>query len=90
LEEKSRELSARERSRRLYGFSWTTSVKVARGFAEHWQTAGNNAVVLETVASPEAILLVRRDKKHFNEREVVIDPFSLGIVTVALKLDARS
>ena len=53
-----RAASARERQRRAYGISWTSSLEAAQRFAE---TSGNwsaVSVVLETVAPPEAIISV--------------------------------
>jgi hypothetical protein len=32
------------------------------------------------------VLLVRDDEVYYNEREVVVDPFRLGTVTVAERL----
>jgi hypothetical protein len=51
--------SNHERRRRLYGFSWTTNIDIARKFAEHWakpvlQTSG---LISRTAASPEAIFV---------------------------------
>jgi hypothetical protein len=73
-----------ERRRHLYGFSWTTDIATARGFAEHWSQPGIafQGVVLRTLAPPEAVLLVRRPEDHFDESEVVVDPFRLGKVDV--------
>ena len=88
---------ADERRRRIYGFSWSTDIAKARLFAEHWERAfGTSAVVLRTVALPEAVLLVRQpgtfsittdgEEYRFDEDEVVVDPFQLGRVDVAERL----
>jgi hypothetical protein len=77
---------ARERTRRLYGFSWTTSMGIAREFAEHWQQMEGGAVVLETVAPAEAVLLVREEPDYYDESEVVVDPYKIGRVLVAERL----
>jgi hypothetical protein len=74
-----------ERRHRRYGFSWTRDRGVARGFAEHWQQVFGG-VVLETLAPPDAILLVREDEDYFDEREIVIDPFRLNKVMVIERL----
>jgi hypothetical protein len=82
-----------ERRRRLYGFSWTTNIAVARTFAEHWSQpvppfpSANplppmRGVILRTVAPPEAILLIRQPEEYYDEGEVVVDPFRLGKVEV--------
>lgn len=51
--------------------------------ARHW---GGGGVVLETVAPAEAVLLVREKEGYYDEEEVVVDPFSLGPITVAERL----
>ncbi|MYZ47322.1 hypothetical protein [Propylenella binzhouense] len=77
---------AQERRRRLYGFSWSSRIDVARGFAEHWAELAGGAVVLEALAHSSAILLVREEEGYYDEGEIVIDPFRLGSVTVAERL----
>lgn len=72
-----------EPRRRVYGFSWTTKKSAAVRFAEHWAQTATGAVILETVASPDAILLVRKREKYYDEAEVVVDPFRLSRVGVA-------
>jgi hypothetical protein len=78
-----------ERRRRLYGFSWTTRLNHARSFAEHWRQGQSGGVILETLAPPDAILLVRDDEGYYDEAEVVVDPFRLGKVTVCERLPAH-
>jgi hypothetical protein len=51
--------SAEERRRRLYGFSWTVDLTVAREFAERWATV-RESVILQTLAPPEAIMWIRK------------------------------
>ena len=83
-----------ERRRRIYGFSWTTHLDVARGFAEHWQPverdgvvfSEDGGVVLETTAPADAVLLVREDPDYYDESEVVVDPFHLGRVSLLERL----
>ena len=86
-----------ERTRRLYGFSWTTQRDVAMRFAQqHSKIPEQRAtqrpdgsiahlagVVLETVAPPAAILLLREEEGYYDEGEVVLNPYRLGAVTVA-------
>jgi len=72
-----------ERRRRLYGFSWTTDIAIARMFAE--SRAGLKQwppVVLRTEAPPEAVLLIRQPEDFYDEGEVVVDPFRLGKIEV--------
>ena len=83
-----------ERRRRIYGFSWTTHLDVARGFAERWQPverdgvvfSEDGGVVLETTAPADAVLLVREDPDYYDESEVVVDPFHLGRVSLLERL----
>jgi hypothetical protein len=75
-----------ERRRRLYGFSWTTRLEEARGFAERYREAPDGGIVLEALAPADAILLVREDEEYYDEGEVVVDPFRLGKVAVAERL----
>ena len=72
--------SFRERHYGTYGFSWTTDRAIAQNFAERYKIDGG--VLLETVATPEAVLLVRRPEDYYDEGEVVLDPFRLGRVRV--------
>lgn len=83
--------SVHERRRRRWGFSWTTDPGIARGFAEWWAQPkppgyrgdwDQGGVVLQTVAPPPAILLVRPPEDWYDEGEVVVDPYRLGKVTV--------
>jgi hypothetical protein len=77
---------AGEHRRRIYGFSWTTHMGVAREFADHWRRMEGGAVVLETVAPADAILLVREEENYYDEGEIVVDPFRLGQVKVVDRL----
>jgi hypothetical protein len=87
-----------ERRTRHYGFSWTTQQDMALQFATmHSDVAKQLAVsqyftgvatdflgvVLETVAPANAILLMREDEDHYDEAEIVVDPFHLAKVTIA-------
>jgi hypothetical protein len=88
---------ADERRYHHYGFSWTTRLETARDFAESrgcssvLKTDGS-AVVLETIAPADAILLVREPGEYangdFDEDEVVVDPYKLGQVKVVERLEA--
>lgn len=78
---------ARERRCRLYGFSWTTNLEIARDkFAAERRVRTGGSVVLETTAPSEAILLVREDENYYDEGEVVVDPFKLSRVRVVERL----
>jgi len=59
-----------ERRRRLYGFSWSTDLAIARKFAENWSQPGlqSEGVVLQVVVPAEAILLVRKPEDYFDDR----------------------
>jgi hypothetical protein len=77
-----------ERTRRLYGFSWTTDVAIARHFAANWEhpelKPPMRGVVLQTLA-PDAVLLMRKPEDFYDEGEVIVDPFRLHrIRTVSL------
>jgi hypothetical protein len=83
---------ARERRRRMYGFSWTTDVAIAHKFAEHWAQPSieSTGIVLKTLASPEAVLLTRQPEDYYDEGEVVVDPYRLGRVEVVERLTVSS
>jgi hypothetical protein len=74
--------STHERRRRNYGFCWTTDAAIAANFAAHWQQPDISieSVVLQTLAPPKAILLIRKPEDYYDEGEVVVDPFRLGKV----------
>jgi hypothetical protein len=80
-----------ERRRRIYGFSWTMDVTIARKFAEHWAQPALNegGVILKTVAPPEAILLIRQPEDYYDEGEVVVDPFRLSQIKLVERLANR-
>ena len=80
--------SSAEHSRHIYGFAWTTDVAVARKFAAHWASHHFNSegVVLETLAPPQAILLIRKPENYYDEGEVVGDPFRLGKVKLVERM----
>ena len=63
-----------------YGYSWTTRLEIAKGFAKdglgRYRQIG---AVLTTIAPPEAIFRVLEGGE---EAEVVVDPFGLGKVSV--------
>jgi hypothetical protein len=86
-----------EARRRLFGFSWSTDQEAATAFAQQHadvnealrgnplfaSLAGRRAVILSTIAPPESILVRREREGHFDEGEVVVDPYRLGRVCVA-------
>jgi len=80
--------SSAEHSRHIYGFAWTTDVAVARKFAAHWAIPHFNSegVVLEALAPPRAILLIRKPEDYYDEGEVVVDPFRLGKVELVERM----
>lgn len=77
--------SALERSRRSYGFSWTTCRGIAERFAEQACLSESGAVLLETQAEPGSVHLRREDEGYYDEAEVVIDPYRLGKVRVVAR-----
>jgi hypothetical protein len=44
------------RAGKFYGCSWSTDIEEADSFARHYQTASGGSIVLETLASPDAII----------------------------------
>ncbi|MGX9178607.1 hypothetical protein [Mesorhizobium sp. BHbdii] len=75
-----------ERTRRIYGFSWTTDKETARGFALHWSDVLGDGVILETTVPAEAVFVLRADESYYDEREAIVDPYRLGDVKVAERL----
>lgn len=75
-----------ERRQRRYGFSWTTERAIANRFAVHYRAVKDGGVVLETIAPPEAILLIRRPEGYYDEGEVVADSYRIGRVRVVQRL----
>jgi hypothetical protein len=47
---------------------------------------GRRAVILSTIAPAESILLRREREEYFDEGEVVVDPYRLGRVSIALRV----
>ena len=43
-------------------------------------------VILQTLAPPEAIMLIRQPEDYYDEGEVVADPFLLGKINVIERL----
>jgi hypothetical protein len=75
--------STGERGRRLYGFSWTVDIEIARNFSERFaKMTSVRPAILSTEALASAILLRRDPEDYFDEGEVVVDPFRIGVVTV--------
>jgi hypothetical protein len=80
----------KERKTHAYGFSWTTKVDAARGFAERWREFEGGAVVLETTAPAEAILQTIDGTATSFESEVIVDPFKLRSVRVMERLAPKA
>lgn len=78
--------STLERQRRLYGFSWTTHIDIARRFAEQARAAEDGSVILEALAPADAIHLCREPEDYYDESEVVVDPYRLLRVRVVERL----
>jgi uncharacterized protein (UPF0548 family) len=71
-----------ERRSRLYGFSWTSDREIAERFAQGRRNP-DGAVVLETLANPDAVLHVRQNiEGYYEEAEHIIDPYKLTDVKV--------
>ena len=75
-----------ERRWHRYPFCWSTEIDVARNFAEQWTDTSVGAVVLRTAAPAQAVLLIRSAEGWYDEGEVVVDPFALGVVEVVERL----
>jgi hypothetical protein len=88
--------SNHERRHRIYGFSWTTDVAVARKFAENWAQPipapytglTPQGVILQTTVPCEAVFLIRKPEDYYDEGEVVVDPFRLGGIKLVERLTA--
>jgi hypothetical protein len=86
--------AAREsRARKFYGPSWTTDIEEANRFARQYQCTTGGSVVLETLASPEAIISApgvdgaywanADGERRYDEQEYIVDGRRLQQVTVA-------
>jgi hypothetical protein len=86
--------AAREaRARKFYGPSWTTDIEEANRFARQYQYKTGGSVVLETLASPEAIISApgvdgaywanADGVRRYDEQEYIVDGRRLQQVTVA-------
>jgi hypothetical protein len=81
------------RARKFYGPSWTTDIDEADGFARQYQYKTGGSVVLETLASPEAIISAPGStgaywsnldgERRYDEQEYIVDGRLLQQVTVA-------
>jgi hypothetical protein len=81
------------RARKFYGPSWTTDIEEADRFARQYQHASGGSVVLETLASPEAVISApgstgaywsnKDGERHYDEQEYIVDGRLLQQVTVA-------
>jgi hypothetical protein len=90
--------TANERRRRLYGFSWTTDVGVARNFAASRAHVipmlgepplRTHGAVLRTLAPSDAIMLIRQPEDYYDEGEVVVNPFRFGKVELVERHEAE-
>jgi hypothetical protein len=71
------------RARKFYGPSWTTDIEEADRFARQYQYASGGSVVLETLASSEAIISAPGStgaywstadgERHYDEQEYIVD-----------------
>ena len=61
---------ADERRHRTYGVSWTANIAVAEDFAHQRQVWDGGSVVLETLASPEAIICAVEYPEPFTQDEI--------------------
>jgi hypothetical protein len=66
---------------RIFGFSWTTDLEIAKNFATSNKLLGQG-VVLETMAPPGSIFRVFDNDGFFDENEVLVDPFKLAKVRI--------
>jgi hypothetical protein len=65
---------ARERRARRYGMSWTSSREVGGIFADPKRHGGDDSVLIETIAPPEAILCdVAAAGGPYDENEYLVD-----------------
>ena len=78
--------SAHERSRRRYGFSWSTHRHIAEGFAEWASRGSGGAVLLKAMAPIGSVHLCREDEGYYDEGEVVVNPYALERVEVVALL----
>ncbi|TXN73446.1 hypothetical protein [Methylobacterium sp. WL6] len=77
--------SANERSRRLYGFSWSTQRNIAERFAEQARLGSGGAVLLETLAPIGSVHLRREHEGYYDEGEVVVNPYALERIEVVAR-----
>lgn len=74
--------SANECRRRIYGFSWTSDISIARSFALEARCCPGGSVLTETVAPPEAIICAVGLDGGREECEYVVDRKLLSRITV--------
>ena len=77
--------SFRNRSRRTYGLSWTSSADIAHSFAENgfYRTFDGGSMLLETLAPPAAIICAPSlIDLRYGEKEYIVDRRHLTVVTV--------
>jgi hypothetical protein len=72
--------SVGERRRAAYGVSWTSNLSAAEDFAESYRVWPGGSVVLETVASPEAIISAVEYPAPMTEAEKVELPPNVKVV----------
>jgi hypothetical protein len=83
--------SARERARQCYRVSWTSDREVAEHFAQLYRVDESGSVLLETFASPEAILCdVTAAGGSYGEAEFLVDRRHLGRVHVISRYPSTS
>jgi hypothetical protein len=78
------------RKRKFFGVSWTSDIETAHRFAKRWEDGSVGGVVLETIASPEAIIsrpgleiLTENGERMYDESEYLVDGRRLASVKIA-------
>jgi hypothetical protein len=79
------------RKRRTYGLSWSSKIEVAESFAQGiWQTFDGGSVVVETLASPVAIVCAPHlTDNSYEEDEYVVDRRRLDRVRVVARFPQK-
>jgi hypothetical protein len=77
--------------RRVHGFSWSAERAIAERFAENNRGPELGAVLLETLAPPEAVLHVRENiEGYYAESEYIVDPYALKRVRVIARYPSNA
>ncbi|WP_140886677.1 hypothetical protein [Muricoccus nepalensis] len=83
---------ARNRRRRTYGFSWSSSREAAEAHARGlWQTTDGGSVLLRATAPPSAIICaVPEEDDHYGEEEFLVDRRYLRGVEVVARFPQKA